>query len=287
MSSLFQNLVDPDGGAVTFDIGTGAIPGTAAIMRNLFVDPVGLPPFAIYASAGEALASVGAGGMSFDANGRLRVTSNAPATPVQLPGGILADANGALVITDTAPQLIYQGVGLSDEGALSFTVDTVTNLLLNSTWSGASGSVAGADWIPPTSWSNSFWPPDNAIAIPNVSGNGDTGIEFITVTNRGYMSIDVDTTALVGQTFNLSIFVDEVIDGGAYANVSGGNVTIIRNFPPVTAGFVGRVDAVYTITGNAIGIRFGAGVTSNATSQFSLSRPQATIGETLLPFAQT
>ena len=162
------------------------------------------------------------------------------------------------------------------------------NLLPNSVWAGASGSVGGADWIPPTGWNNSFWPPDEALAIPNISGNGDLGIEFTVVANRGYQSIDVDTTLLIGETFNLSIFVDEVVTGGAYANVSGGNVTIISGFPSINPGFVGRVDAVYEITGITMGIRFGGGPTSNNTAQFKLSRPQLTIGSSkLYPYEQT
>ena len=162
------------------------------------------------------------------------------------------------------------------------------NLLPNSVWAGVSGSVGGADWIPPTSWNNSFWPPDEAIALPNVSGNGDNGIEFMVVANRGYQSIDVDTTLLIGETFNLSIFVDEVVTGGAYANVSGGNVTIISGFPSISPGFVGRVDAVYEITGIAMGVRFGGGPTSNNTAEFKLSRPQLTIGsDRLYPYEQT
>lgn len=156
------------------------------------------------------------------------------------------------------------------------------NLIVNSVWDGVSGSVGGADWLPPTSWSNSFWPPDEAIALFDVSGDGDNGVEFTVVANRGYLALDVDTTLLVGEIFNLSIFVDEVVDGGAYANVSGGNVSIIRAFPGISPGFVGRVDAVYQITGNAMGIRFGGGPTSNNTAQFKLSRPQLTLGSSRL-----
>ena len=161
------------------------------------------------------------------------------------------------------------------------------NAIPNSVWAGASGSVGGANWIPPTSWNNSFWPPDEAVAIPNISGDGDLGIQFVVVANRGYQSIDVDTAFSVGEVFNLSIFIDATIESGAYANVSGGNVSIIRAFPNVSNGFVGRVDAVYEITGPTMGIRFGAGVTSNGTSDMTLSRPQLTFGSRLHPYQQT
>ena len=159
---------------------------------------------------------------------------------------------------------------------------TRPNLLANSVWAGVSGSVGGADWLPPTSWSNSFWPPDEAIALPDVSGRGDNGVEFAVVGNRGYLALDVDTTTLVGQIFNLSIFVDEVVVGGSYASVSGGNTSTIRGFRQISPGFVGRMDAVYQITGTAMGIRFGAGPTTTETSQFSLSRPQLTLGNARL-----
>ena len=161
------------------------------------------------------------------------------------------------------------------------------NLLTNSSWVDAAGSVGGANWVPPTPWANSFWPPDNAIAIQDISGNGDTGIEFIVADNRGYIALDVDTSLLIGQRFNMSIFIDETITAGAYANISGGNVTTIRAFPSVGNGFVGRVDAVYEITGITMGIRFGAGVTSNGTSDMTLSRPQITLGDRLHPYQQT
>ena len=161
------------------------------------------------------------------------------------------------------------------------------NLLINSSWVDAAGSVGGANWVPPTPWANSFWPPDNAIAIPDISGNGDTGIEFIVVANRGYIAIDIDTSLLVGERFNISCFIDEVITAGAYANISGGNVTTIKAFPNVANGFVGRVDAIYEITGITMGIRFGGGVTSNGTSDMTLSRPQITLGQRLHPYQQT
>ena len=162
------------------------------------------------------------------------------------------------------------------------------NSIINSAWAGVSGSVGGADWIPPTSWANSFWPPDEAIALGDVSGNGDQGVEFTVIDNRGYLSIDVDTTSLVGVTFNVSIFVDEVVEGGAYANISGGNVSQIRGFPSISPGFVGRNDAVYQITGPAMGVRFGGGPTSLNTAQFKLSRPQVTFGNGVLyPYQQT
>lgn len=119
MSSLFQGLAADDG-AVTFTVGVGAIPGTAAFMRSLAINPVeALGAFPIYASTGQPLASVGAGGLSFDANGRLRVNTIVPVTPVQLPGGILANAAGELIITNSIADLIYQGVALTVAGAIS------------------------------------------------------------------------------------------------------------------------------------------------------------------------
>ena len=225
------------------------------------------------------------GGIGFDPDGRMRISTTQDIANVGA-GATPFDANGNLCVGGPI-DLIYMGVGLAFDGKVASIVKP-PNALGNSVWAGASGSVGGADWIPPTLWSNSFWPPNEAIALPNISGNGDTGIEFTVVTNRGYQSINVDTTALIGQTFNLSIFVDEVITGGAYANVSGGNVTIIRGFPPISNGFVGRVDAVYQITGVTIGVRFGGGVTSNSTSQFKLSRPQLTFGsDRLYPYEQS
>ena len=208
---------------------------------------------------------------------------------------VFADVNESELAVNFNPNDYDSGSSFVDDilgdvysfnGGVSI-VNFPPNVLPNSIWAGASGSVGGADWIPPTGWNNSFWPPDEAIAIGDISGDGDTGVQFIVAVDRGYLSVDVDTSLRIGQRFNLSIFIDETITTGAYANVSGGNVSVIRAFPNVSNGFVGRVDAVYEINGPTMGIRFGAGVTSNSTSDMTLSRPQLTIGEDLHEYQQT
>ena len=45
------------------------------------------------------------------------------------------------------------------------------NLIPNSSWQGVSGSVSGADWVFPTGYAGGFWPPTDAIAIPNSPDN--------------------------------------------------------------------------------------------------------------------
>ena len=47
-------------------------------MRALYLDPVAARPFPIYASTGQPIASSGAGGLSWDADNRLRITKTLP-----------------------------------------------------------------------------------------------------------------------------------------------------------------------------------------------------------------
>ena len=281
MVSQLQTVSRPTG-LPQFNVGVGPV-GAHVKHAGMLLDSAG----AIFAvEEGNKLSFNG--GIGFDTDGRMSI-STAGEINSKGPGATPFDTAGNLCVgIDAEPtSLIYMGVPLTDTGRVASGIAPPANQLGNSVWAGASGSVGGADWIPPTLWSNSFWPPDEAIALPNISGNGDTGIEFIVVGNRGYISINVDTTLLIGETFNISIFVDQVINDGAYANISGGNVTIIRGFPSVGIGFTGRVDAVYLITGITMGIRFGGGVTSNGTSDMTLSRPQITLGERLFPYEQT
>ena len=281
MVSQLQTVSRGDG-IPRFNVGVGPV-GVHVKQAGMLLDASG----AIFAVEAGAKVSFN-GGIGFDVDGRMSIDTTTEVNS-KGPGASPFDSAGNLCVGSSldAIDLIYMGVALTNAGRVASAIAPPPNLIGNSVWAGASGSVGGADWIPPTLWSNSFWPPDEAIAIPNISGNGDLGIEFIVVANRGYISLNVDTTLLVGERFNISIFVDEVVTDGAYANISGGNVTIIRAFPAISPGFVGRVDAVYEITGITMGIRFGGGVTSNGTSQFTLSRPQITIGERLFPYEQT
>ena len=120
MSSIFQGLVQSSTGLVNFSVGTGAIPIIAAEMRGLRINAVADAEgaFPVYASVGQASASVGSGGLSFDAYGRLRITTTVPGTIVQLPGGIIADETGSLVVFGPA-EILYQGVALTYIGYVS------------------------------------------------------------------------------------------------------------------------------------------------------------------------
>lgn len=92
--------------------------------RGMFVAPAAARPFPIYASTGQAVASA-SGGLTFDADGRLRITSAIPATPANLSGGLIADAaTEALVVSETGASVWHQGVSLTNEGYLGVTFDT-------------------------------------------------------------------------------------------------------------------------------------------------------------------
>ena len=99
----------------------------SSAVRGMFVEPVAARPFPIYASVGQALASA-SGGLTFDADGRLRVTGSIPAAPVNLSGGLIADSvTEALVCRTTDADVWHQGVILTEEGYLgvNYTVPVI------------------------------------------------------------------------------------------------------------------------------------------------------------------
>jgi hypothetical protein len=101
-----------------------AVTVNSAELRGMYVEPTAARPFPIYASTGQALASA-SGGLTFDADGRLRITSTIPATPVNLSGGLIADAaTEALVVSETGASVWHQGVALTNEGYLGVTYTT-------------------------------------------------------------------------------------------------------------------------------------------------------------------
>ncbi len=86
-------------------------------MRSLYIDPQAYPAFPIYASTGQALASKGAGGMTFDANGRIRVTQTLPSALTRVNELAVVD------ITDVSNWVVDSAVSLDyDEDTGWFTV---------------------------------------------------------------------------------------------------------------------------------------------------------------------
>ena len=68
---MFQGLQDKTTGLLTFTVGTGAVPAGTVNFRGLKVHPSTL---AVYAAAESVAHASYLGGLSFDVNGRLRVT---------------------------------------------------------------------------------------------------------------------------------------------------------------------------------------------------------------------
>ena len=229
-------------------------------------------------------------GIPFDANGRMCMIAGS----VNYWGGGAAPFN-------TGPEIAFgsvldhysSGVPYTPGGAL-IAGAVPPNVIPNSTWRGASGSVSGGDFVPPDGWGTGFWPPDDAIAIDN----GDyTSIRFIALNNqnRGYIEYNLGTPFPVGTIVNLSINVDECLVGtGAqrvvHFNTQGGtNPREIRTVRPVTPGDTGRFDAVYEILDdqNPLQVRVGTGTTANDNHDYTLSRPQITVGEVGWPYQPT
>lgn len=156
------------------------------------------------------------------------------------------------------------------------------NLLINSRWSGASGSVGGANFIGPTDWDLGFWPPDDAIVQPDA----DQLIHFIAISNRGYVNQTIDVPPeLVGEFVNLSAFIQVTSGSGRTLTVTQADV--IRNTPTVSPGFDGRIDGVFQTTGPTISIRAGAGVSTNQDVDCVMSKVQLTQGDRLYAYQST
>ena len=205
---------------------------------------------------------------------------------------------GHFAFTGTPPTFI-ETITLSYDSAVGNSVDRegnslkdysnddVThngNLVPNSSFNGGSGSVGTGDWIPPDGWVNAFWPPNAAEYVEiDLAVNS---IRFQVAANRGYLQRAIDTTGLVGQRINLSVYLDAVVTNTSQrmAHITGG-VTELRQ---MEAGLApGRYDAVYEITGTSIQVRVGSGTTSNTDQDITLSRVQLVIGEELLPYIPT
>ena len=156
------------------------------------------------------------------------------------------------------------------------------NVVTNSSWAGMSGSVGGADFVTPTGWTLGFWPPDEAITIPEIVP-GANGIDMAATANRGYLTQAFDSTGLVGEFANISCFVDArpLVENSALVAISAG-ATLVGQRRTGT-----RVFAVYRIDGDSIQFRCGAGVTTNQTQDFTVSRPQVTLGQRLYPYDPT
>ena len=157
------------------------------------------------------------------------------------------------------------------------------NQILNSSWQGIAGSVGGADFVGPTGWGLGFWPPTEAIALPNVTA-ADNGCSFEAISERGYLTLDIEAT--IGLEINISVFVDSFVGNTTGQFIRVNNATVVRLHPQPSA-FGQRLYAVYVITASPVQLRVGIGTSSAVNSEYSLSRPQATIGPRLHPYEST
>ena len=164
----------------------------------------------------------------------------------------------------------------------------IINEAPNSVWGGLSGSVGGADFIEPDEWATGFWPPDEAVALP-VALEIDLACSFAGISARGYLTATLDLSDHVGEVINFSIFVDEVISplNPNCIHITS-DASLVRAVGSLTVGFVGRRDSEYLVTGAGnVNLRIGLGTTSNNTGEFTLSRPQVTVGSAVRPYTQT
>ena len=156
------------------------------------------------------------------------------------------------------------------------------NVVVNSSWAGMSGSVGGADFVTPTGWTLGFWPPDEAITITEIVP-GANGIDMDVTVGRGYLTQSFDSAGLEGTFANISVHVDArpLAEDSALVAISAG-ATLVSQLRTGSRPF-----AVYQIDGDTIQFRCGCGVTTNATQDFTISRPQVTLGKRLYPYDPT
>ena len=89
------------------------------------------------------------------------------------------------------------------------------NLLLNSSWQGISGSVGGADFVPPTSYTiDANFTTSEAIAVPDSGGPGENGCQFVSLAGeRGYfIQAGLANVPAIGQFLTTSLYIDECIE---------------------------------------------------------------------------
>jgi hypothetical protein len=165
--------------------------------------------------------------------------------------------------------------------------ETIVNLLSNTDFAGSSGSVGGADFVPPTGWDLGFWNPVDAFPV---AFEGHTGMSFEVDNERGYITQTLDASAIVGEIVNFSVFVDasEIQTAQRIIHLQAGATEIRRvqnltNIPKVS----GRFDSLYQITGPSVQVRLGCGTTAPSVQKFTLSRPQITVGRTFYPYVPT
>jgi len=160
------------------------------------------------------------------------------------------------------------------------------NLLTNSSWVGMSGSVSGADFVFPDGWTGGFWPPDEAITIPNGDYNA---LETSVNVNRGYLQQTLNVNA--GDYLNVSCFISNLITPDFQRPIA-------ITSPDVTFTEVARQNNNTNVAGRRYGtylmetsgdviVRVGCGTLTNTTQSFTISRPQVTVGTKLYPYAKT
>ena len=158
------------------------------------------------------------------------------------------------------------------------------NLAPNSVWAGMSGSDSTADFVPPTGYSR-FQDTAHMEAVD--VGEGHLGFKVEGSSQRSMIILTM-TTLEIGERYNLSIFHDTVVQlsGGRVATAQQG-ANMIRQMDRPADGTQGRIDAVFEATETNVQFRFGLGLTTNASGEYTLSRLQITKGESLLPYKPT
>ena len=149
----------------------------------------------------------------------------------------------------------------------------VENLIARSTWAGG---------IPPTGWSTLG---GGTAAVADGTVDGNTKVKFSNTAER-YWLYKITESLVANSKYIFSIVVDDIVDGalvlnqvltaislpsGATISYPQGSTTLLS-----TLGVGARVIVEIDIaaTAGTIRVRAGLGVSSNATGEYTLSRPQ-------------
>jgi len=157
------------------------------------------------------------------------------------------------------------------------------NLVPNTPWSNASGSIVEGNFVHPTLWADGFWPPDDAIVI---EGDDYNQVQFIASNNRGYLNIQIPVVA--GEIYCVSVFIDELrVPSGQRPCVIQGPNGLMTELDGSNndCRSVGRKWGIYQANRTEdANIRIGTGTTANTDMNAVMSRPMVSLGNQVRPY---